>query len=108
VLDLALGPPPGEATHWTGRMLAKAAGVSFRSVQRILEAHQLAPHRVRTFKLSNGPAFAEKLKDIVGLYVDPPEDAVVLPVDEKSQIPGARPHPAEFADEAGPRRHHAP
>jgi len=86
VVDLALGPPPGEATHWTGRTLAKAAGVSLRSVQRILEAHQLAPHRIRTFKLSNDPKFAEKLKDIVGLYVDPPEHAVVLSVDEKSQI----------------------
>src|ERR1700726_458018 len=51
VVDLALGPPPGESTHWTGRELAKAAGVSLRSVQRILEAHQLAPHRIRTFKL---------------------------------------------------------
>ena len=86
VVDLALGPPPGEATHWTGRMLAKAAGVSLRSVQRILEAHQLAPHRIRTFKLSNDPEFAEKLRDIVGLYVDPPAHAVVLSVDEKSQI----------------------
>ena len=86
VIDLALGPPPGEATHWTGRMLAKATGVSLRSVQRILEAHQLAPHRIRTFKLSNDPKFADKLKDIVGLYVDPPAHAVVLSVDEKSQI----------------------
>src|SRR6516164_8818809 len=86
VVNLALGPPPGEATHWTGRMLAKATGASLRSVQRILEAHQLAPHRVRTFKLSNDPKFADKLKDIVGLYVDPPEHAVVLSVDEKSQI----------------------
>ena len=86
VLDLALGPPPGETTHWTGRVLAKAAGVSLRSVQRILEAHQLAPHRIRTFKLSNDPKFAEKLKDVVGLYVDPPDHAVVLSVDEKSQI----------------------
>jgi transposase len=86
VVDLALGPPPGAATHWTGRALAKAAGVSLRSVQRILEAHQLAPHRIRTFKLSNDPKFAEKLKDIVGLYVDPPAYAVVLSVDEKSQI----------------------
>jgi hypothetical protein len=67
-------------------MLAKAAGISLRSVQRILAAHQLAPHRIRTFKLSNDPQFAEKLKDIVGLYVDPPEHAVVLSVDEKSQI----------------------
>ena len=61
-VDLTLGPPPGEATHWTGRMLAKAAGVSLRSVQRILEAHQLAPHRIRTFKLSTDPKFAENSK----------------------------------------------
>jgi transposase len=86
VVDLALGPPPGETTQWTGRMLAKAVGVSLRSVQRILEAHQLTPHRIETFKLSNDPKFAEKLKDIVGLYVDPPDHAVVLSVDEKSQI----------------------
>jgi hypothetical protein len=58
VVGLALGPPSGEATHWTGRMLAKAAGVSLRSVQRILEAHQLAPHRIRMFKLSSDPKFA--------------------------------------------------
>src|SRR5580693_8745298 len=81
-----MGPPAGETTHWTGRLLAKAAGVSLRSVQRILEAHQLAPHRIRTFKLSNDPKFADKLKDIVGLYVDPPAHAVVLSIDEKSQI----------------------
>jgi transposase len=86
VVDLALGAPPGETTHWTGRMLAKAAGISLRSVQRILDAHQLAPHRIRTFKLSKDPKFADKLKDIVGLYVDPPAHAVVLSVDEKSQI----------------------
>jgi hypothetical protein len=67
-------------------MLTKAAGVSLRSVRRILEAHQLAPHRIRTFKLSNDPKFAEKLKDVVGLYVDPPAHAVVLSVNEKSQI----------------------
>src|SRR5712672_242889 len=85
VIDLVTGPPPGETTHWTGRMLAKAAGISLRSVQRILEAHHLAPHRIRTFKLSNDPKFAEKLRDIVGLYVDPPAPAVVLSVDEKSQ-----------------------
>src|SRR3982075_1759646 len=86
VVDLALGRPPGETTHWTGRELAKAAGVSLRSVQRILEAHQLAPHRIRTFKLSKDPEFVEKLRDIVGLYVDPPAHAIVLSVDEKSQI----------------------
>jgi len=86
VVELTLGPPPGEATHWTGRMLAKAAGVSLRSVQRILEAHQLAPHRIHTFKLSTDPKFVEKFTDVVGLYVDPPAHAVVLSVDEKSQI----------------------
>src|SRR6201984_3209723 len=75
VVALALGPPPGESTHWTGRELAKATGVSLRSVQRILEAHQLAPHRIRTFKLSKDPEFVEKLRDIVGLYVDPPAHA---------------------------------
>lgn len=84
VVDLALAPPPGETPHWTGRMLAKAAGVSLRSVQRILKAHQLAPHRIRTFKLSKDPRFAEKLRDIVGLYDDPPARAIVLSVDEKS------------------------
>jgi len=78
VIGLVTGPPPGETTHWTGRVLATAAGISLRSVQRILEAHQLAPHRVRTFKLSNDPKFAEKLRDVVGLYVDPPAHAVVL------------------------------
>jgi len=86
VIDLVSGPPPGETTHWTGRMLAKVAGISLRSVQRILDAHQLTPHRIRTFKLSNDPRFAEKLRDVVGLYVDPPVHAVVLSVDEKSQI----------------------
>ena len=86
VIELVSGPPTGAASHWTGRMLAKAVGISLRSVQRILEAHQLAPHRIRTFKLSNDPQFAEKLKDVIGLYVDPPAHAVVLSVDEKSQI----------------------
>jgi transposase len=66
VIALVTKLPPGAATHWTGRMLAQAVGVSLRSVQRILEAHQLAPHRIRTFKLSNDPKFAEKLKDVVG------------------------------------------
>src|ERR671927_1984412 len=60
VLDLTLSEPPGEATHWTGRMMAKATGVSLRSVQRIWKAHRLVPHRVRTFKLSKEPAFVAK------------------------------------------------
>ena len=86
VLDLTLGEPPGEVTHWSGRMMAEAAGISLRSVQRIWSAHNLQPHRLRTFKLSRDPQFAEKLMDVVGLYVDPPAHSVVLSVDEKSQI----------------------
>ena len=86
VVAMTLAGPPDEATHWTGRVMAKAAGVSHRSVQRIWAAHGLKPHRVRTFKLSNDRKFAAKVQDVVGLYVDPPEHAVVLSVDEKSQI----------------------
>jgi transposase len=86
VVDLTMDAPPGETTHWTCRAMAKAAGVSHRSVQRIWAAHGLKPHRVRTFKLSTDPNFAAKVHDVVGLYVDPPEHALVLSVDEKSQI----------------------
>jgi len=86
VVEMTLADPPGEATHWTGRAMAKAAGVSHRSVQRIWAAHGLKPHRVKTFKLSTDPKFAAKVQDVVGLYVDPPEHALVLSVDEKSQI----------------------
>ena len=78
--------PPHEATHWTGRAMAKAMGLGVVTVQRIWKAHGLSPHRWRQFKLSNDPAFAEKLRDVVGLYVSPPAHAVVLSVDEKSQI----------------------
>ena len=83
VVALTLGEPPGETTHWTGRLMAKLAGVGLTSVQRIWKAHGLAPHRIRTFKLSTDPKFAAKVRDIVGLYVDPPAHAVVLSVDEK-------------------------
>ena len=86
IVALTLQEPPGEATHWTGAMMAKAAGVSVSSVQRIWRAHGLQPHRVRQFKLSNDPDFVPKLRDVVGLYVDPPAHAIVLSVDEKSQI----------------------
>lgn len=77
--------PPGQ-THWSCRTMAKAQGVSPATVQRIWDAHGLKPHRVRTFKLSNDPRFSEKLTDVVGLYLNPPEKAIVLCVDEKSQI----------------------
>jgi transposase len=77
--------PPGE-THWSCRSMAKAQGVSPATVQRIWDAHGLKPHRVRAFKLSNDPRFTEKLTDVVGLYLNPPEKALVLSVDEKRQI----------------------
>jgi transposase len=86
VVALTLSGPPASASHWTGSAMAKAAGISVSSVQRIWRAHGLQPHRVRQFKLSNDPQFAAKLHDIVGLYVDPPDHAIVLSVDEKSQI----------------------
>ena len=87
VLDLTCSEPPGHATHWTGRAMAKAVGVSLRAVQRLWQAHRLQPHRIRTFKRSNDPEFAEKVEDtIVGLYMDPPKHAVVVSIDEKSQI----------------------
>src|SRR5918998_3866289 len=86
VLALTCSEPPGETTHWTGRAVARVVGISLRAVQRIWEAHRLQPHRVRTFKRSNDPAFAEKVEDIVGLYMSPPTHAVVLSIDEKSQI----------------------
>ena len=86
IVALTLSDPPGEATHWTGAMMAKAAGVSVSSVQRIWRAHGLEPHRMRQFKLSKDPNFVEKLRDVVGLYVDPPAHAIVLSLDEKSQI----------------------
>jgi transposase len=86
VVALTCAAPPGEATHWTGRMMAKATGLSLRTVQRIWAAHQLQPHRLRTFKRSRDPEFITKLADIVGLYLAPPRHAVVLSVDEKSQI----------------------
>jgi transposase len=86
VMALTCTEPPHEATHWTGRAMAKAIGISLGSVQRIWRAHKLQPHRLRTFKRSRDPGFAAKLADIVGLYVDPPAHAVVLSIDEKSQI----------------------
>jgi transposase len=77
---------PDGATHWSRSTMARAAGISDSSVGRIWRAHGLKPHRIDTFKISNDPHFAEKLEDIVGLYLNPPEHALVLSVDEKSQI----------------------
>jgi transposase len=86
VVMLTQADPPGEVTHWTAAAMAALAQISVSSVQRIWRAHGLQPHRVRQFKLSRDPEFVPKLRDIVGLYVDPPAHAIVLSVDEKSQI----------------------
>jgi transposase len=86
VVELTTRDPPHEATHWTAAAMAAAVGISPSSVRRIWRAHKLQPHRVRSFKLSKDPAFAAKLRAIVGLDVAPPAHAVVLSVDEKPQI----------------------
>jgi len=86
LVALTCTEPPHQATHWTGRAMAKAIGLSLGTVQRIWRAHKLQPHRLRTFKRSRDPGFAAKLADIVGLHVDPPAHAVVLSLGEKSQI----------------------
>ena len=86
IVALTCTEPPGQVTHWTGRAMAKVMGISLRAVQRIWDAHHLQPHRIRTFKKSRDPAFAAKVEDIVGVYMNPPAHAVVVSIDEKSQI----------------------
>jgi hypothetical protein len=86
VIALTQQDPPGETTQWTAGMMAKTAGISVSSVQRIWRAHGLQPHRVPQFKLSRDPEFVPKLRDIVGLYIDPPANAMAHSVNEKSQI----------------------
>jgi transposase len=86
VLTLTRMTTPENGTHWSVRTMAEVAGISKASVQRIWAAHGLKPHLIRTFKLSKDPKFEEKLVDVVGLYMAPPEKALVLCVDEKSQI----------------------
>jgi transposase len=86
VIRLVTSKTPPNATHWSTRSLARATGISFKSVHRILQSQELKPHRVRTFKISNDPHFVEKVTDIVGLYLNPREHALVLCADEKSQI----------------------
>ena len=81
---------PADATHWSTRSLARATGLSQTAVCRIWRAFGLKPHRVETFKLSKDPVFVEKVRDIVGLYLSPPDRALVLCVDEKPQIQAAQ------------------
>ena len=86
IVDTTLQSTPKDATHWSTRTLAAHLGISHMSVARVWERHGLQPHRVRTFKLSRDKHFVEKLTDVVGLYLNPPDKALVFCVDEKSQI----------------------
>jgi len=86
VITKTLESTPKGATHWSTRSMAKATGMSATTVRRIWHTFALQPHRTDTFKLSNDPLFIDKVRDVVGLYLDPPERALVLCVDEKSQI----------------------
>src|SRR6266850_7236154 len=86
LVDLAMSPPPAGRSRWTTRLLAKDVGLTSGCVSDVLRRHDLKPHRVRTYKVSRDPAFAAKVRDVVGLYLNPPEHAVVLSVDEKTSI----------------------
>lgn len=101
VIVTTLESVPENATHWSSRGLAKACGLSTSTVQRIWRAFGLQPHRLETFKLSTDPDFVAKVRDVVGLYMSPPDRAIVLCVDEKSQIQ-ARPQPAYATDAPRP------
>lgn len=86
IVELTTQTKPVNATHWCTRSMAEQVGVSAATVSRVWRAHGLKPHRVETFKVSRDPRFVEKLEDIVGLYLNPPEHALVLSCDEKSQV----------------------
>ena len=86
IINATLKTKPKGQTHWSSRTLAKAQGVHASTVQRIWREHGLQPHRQETFKLSRDPDFVAKLLDVVGVYLNPPQNAVVLCIDEKSQI----------------------
>jgi hypothetical protein len=105
IVDKTTLEKPPAATHWSTRTMAAAVAVSEATVRRIWHANGLKPHLVKTFKVSKDPQFAEKLEAIVGLYLSPPEHAIVLCVDERSQIQGAGSDAARIAVEEGPVRH---
>ena len=86
VIELAMSPPPAGRSRWTTRLLGKAVGLSAGCISEILRRNGLKPHLTRTYKVSRDPAFAAKVKDVVGLYLNPPQHAVVLSVDEKTSI----------------------
>ena len=93
-------PPPEESTHWTSRLMGKALGIDHVTIWRVWRKYGLKPHQIRRFKLSRDPRLVEKLHDVVGVYMNPPDNAVVFSFDEKSQIQ------ALASPEEGPSRHH--
>lgn len=86
IVDATLQTKPAGATHWSCRTMAESQGVSKSTINNLWQAHQLKPHQTKTFKLSRDPRFLEKMTDVIGLYLNPPDHAIVLCVDEKSQI----------------------
>lgn len=86
VVTTVMSPPPAGHSHWSTRLLAGAVGLGKTAVHQILRANDLKPHLQRTFKVSKDPAFAEKVRDVVGLYLNPPDNAVVISLDEKTQV----------------------
>jgi hypothetical protein len=101
VVDATLQTKPKGMMHWSCRLMAERQAMSKSTISNIWRSHNVKPHRVKRFKLSRDPKFVEKLTDVVGLYLNPPEHALVLCVDEKSQIQDTGPHPAWLAAEKG-------
>src|SRR5207237_7370803 len=86
IVDATMKTTPKDATQWSVRAMAAAQNVSSATVQRIWKKHKLQPHRVESFKFSSDPQFARKARDMVGLYMNPPDDAIVLSADQESQV----------------------
>ena len=108
VVHMTLHTKPADATHWSLSSMAAAAGLSRSSIQRIWSTHGLKPHLTETFKVSRDRNFAAKIRDVVGLYLDPPDKALVLCVDKKEPNTSPRPYSARPTHEEGTRRHHDP
>jgi transposase len=104
VIRQTLEKTPPAATHWSTRAMAKRCGFSRQTVSRIWRTFGLAPHRSENFTLSKDPSFADKVRDVVGLYLDPPANALVLCVDEKTQVQALEAQPARPADAPGTTR----
>ncbi|MDD5581037.1 MAG: hypothetical protein PHY16_17420 [Methylobacter sp.] len=105
VLTLTMTGKPAYATHWSCRTMARQTGISRMAVHRMWSEHRLKPHQIKGFKVSTDPQFEAKLRDVVGLYMDPPEEAVVFSVDEKSQIQALDRTQAGLPLKPGKKRH---